>query len=466
MSGELAAVIPAAGLGTRMRSRRAKVLHELNGKSLIRRVLESVCPLAPDPLVVVVGHQADDVRRAAAGFDALFAVQAEQRGTGDAVAVALPLLSDLRADVLVLYGDAPALSTGTLAALVEFHRATGADLSLVTALPEDPQGYGRILRDPAGEVLGVVEERDLVGDQKRLREVNAGIYCVKGDLLRALVEALRPDNAQREYYLTDIVGLAIGKGKRVATLAAPDPLEVLGVNSRGELSAMERRLWDRVAAKWMERGVTIRDPATVYIGDEVTIGADTEIGPNTHLRGRTQIGERCKIDGTCYLQDAHLGNDVHLRFGVVITEARVSDKAVVGPFAHLRPGTELGPEVHIGNFVEIKKARIGARTKANHLSYLGDATIGEDTNVGAGTITCNYDGFRKYRTVIGSRVQIGSDTQLVAPVEVGDDAYIGAGTTVTKAVSPGALVTSRVPQREVPGWVAKRRARAKREENS
>jgi len=448
-----------------MRSRRAKVLHELNGKCLIRRVLESVYPLAPDPLVVVVGHQAQEVRRAAAGFDALFAVQTEQRGTGDAVAVALPLLGDLRGDVLVIYGDAPALSTATLAALVEFHRAKGADLSLVTALLENPQGYGRILRNAAGEVLGVVEERDLVGDQKTLREVNAGIYCVKGDLLRTLVDALRPDNAQREYYLTDIVGLAIGKGKRVATFAAADPLEVLGVNSRGELSAMERRLWDRLAAKWMERGVTIRDPATVYIGEEVTIGADTEIGPNTHLRGRTQIGERCRIDGTCYLQDAHLGNDVHLRFGVVITEGRVSDRAVVGPFAHLRPGTDLGPEVHIGNFVETKNARIGARTKANHLSYLGDATVGEDTNIGAGTITCNYDGFRKYQTVIGSRVQIGSDTQLVAPVEVGDDAYIGAGTTVTKPVRPGALVTSRVPQREVPGWVAKRRARAKREEN-
>jgi bifunctional UDP-N-acetylglucosamine pyrophosphorylase/glucosamine-1-phosphate N-acetyltransferase len=462
----LGVVILAAGRGTRMRSERAKVLHTIAGKPFVISVLDTALALAPERVAVVVGHEAETVRRVCAehvarragGVPVLYAEQRQQRGTGDAVRVAAPTIADFVDDVLILYGDVPGLRPSTLAALLESHRRSGATLSLLTATFEDPAGYGRIRRGRDGSLERIVEERDLAPEDRAIREINPGIYCVDAAFLLPALGRLTADNAQREYYLTDVVEMAVAERKSVATVPVADGTEVAGINSRQEMASMEERARRALVGRWMEAGVTFRDPATAYLEDGVSIGPDSEIGPNVQLLGRTSIGRGCRIDGTALLRDATLGERVHVRLGVVMTECEVGDGAVVGPFAHLRPGSVLGADVHIGNFVETKKARLGSGTKANHLSYLGDAEIGEHTNVGAGTITCNYDGFAKHRTVIGSRVQIGSDTQLVAPVTVGDDAYVGAGTTVTRDVPPGHLVVSRVPQRTVPGWVARRRA--------
>ncbi|HLK11674.1 MAG TPA: bifunctional UDP-N-acetylglucosamine diphosphorylase/glucosamine-1-phosphate N-acetyltransferase GlmU [Candidatus Binatia bacterium] len=458
----LGAIVLAAGLGTRMRSAEAKVLHRLGGRPLIAWPLAALGGLGMRRTVVVVGHQADAVRRAAeAALPGVETVlQAEQRGTGDAVRCAAGAFAGFGGDVLILYGDVPRISAATLRALVGAHRGAGAALSLLTVGFEDPSGYGRIVRDAAGRVTRIVEERDASPEERRITEINPGFYCVDAACLAPLLAGLRSDNAQGEYYLTDLVALAARAGHRIATVPVERPAEVAGVNTRTELARMEALVKSEQVARWLEAGVTFEDPATAYVGPEVTIGPDTVIGPNVILRGRTRVGAGCRLDGSDYLVDATLGARVHVRFACVLEEAEVGDDAIVGPFARLRPGTRLGARVHVGNFVETKKAVLGAGTKANHLTYLGDCEIGPDTNVGAGTITCNYDGFAKHRTTIGARVQIGSDTQLVAPVTVADDAYVGAGTTVTHDVPAGALAVSRVPMRVVAGWTARRRARA------
>jgi bifunctional UDP-N-acetylglucosamine pyrophosphorylase/glucosamine-1-phosphate N-acetyltransferase len=463
-----AVMILAAGRGTRMRSERAKVLHTLAGTPLVVGALDAALGLAPARLAVVIGHEAEEVRRVCtehvarrgATVAVRFVLQREQRGTGDAVRAALPALEGFAGDVIVLYGDVPALRPATLRALVEHHRVRRATLSLLTATVDDPRGYGRIRRRADGSLAGIVEERDLAEDARGTREINPGIYCVAAAFLRSALARLSDANAQREYYFTDLVGMAVEAGEPVAALAVADPGEVAGINSREDMANMERRVRRTLIEQWMREGVTFRDPDTAYVEREVRIGPDTEIGPNVQLLGRTVLGRGCRLDGTALLRDAVLGDRVHLRLGVVITESEVENDVVIGPFAHLRPGTALAAGVHIGNFVETKKARIGAGTKANHLTYLGDVEIGEQTNVGAGTITCNYDGFAKHRTVIGSRVQIGSDTQLVAPVTVEDDAYVGAGTTVTADVPSGHLALSRAPLTTEAGWVERRRARA------
>jgi bifunctional UDP-N-acetylglucosamine pyrophosphorylase/glucosamine-1-phosphate N-acetyltransferase len=444
-----------------MRSGRAKVLHELAGVPLVRHPLAALAPLRPARVVVVVGHQADAVREAVADAalpDARIAVQAEQRGTGHAVLCARDAVGDdFAGDVVILYGDVPLIRTATLAALLDVHRRETADLTLVTTTFAHPTGYGRILRGPDGRVTGIVEERDASEAERAITEINPGIYAVRSEILFRLLAELRPDNTQGELYLTDLVGLVVRGGGRIATCAGT-PDEVAGVNTRAELARMEAMLKADIVGRWMAAGVTFEDPATAYVGPEVSIGPDTVIGPNVQLRGRTRIGSGCRIDGTAYVVDSVLGDRVHLLFACVLDGAVVGDDARIGPFARLRPGTRLAERVHIGNFVETKQAAIGVATKANHLAYLGDCEVGPDTNVGAGTITCNYDGFRKHRTTIGARVQIGSDTQLVAPVSVGDDAYVGAGTTITRDVPAGALAVSRVPQRHVEGWTARRRA--------
>ncbi len=460
----LGAVVLAAGLGKRMRSARAKVLHELVGRPLVCHVLAALAPLDPDPVALVVGHQAEAVRAAVADAecpgirDLRIVLQAEQRGTGHAVACAAEAFAGFGGDVLVLYGDVPLLRPATLRALLEGHRAACADLTLVTLSFAHPAGYGRIVRGPDGRVTGIVEERDASDVQRAITEVNPGLYAVRAELLFRLLAELAPDNAQGELYLTDAVALAAREGYRVHTVQAGSAAELAGVNTRAELADMEVRVRGEIVERWMAAGVTFEDPATAYVGPDVVIGRDTVIGPNVQLRGRTRVGEGCRLDGTAYLADTTLGDRVHLLFGCVADGAEIGHDARIGPFARLRPGTRLGERVHIGNFVETKQAVLGAGTKANHLTYLGDCEIGPDTNVGAGTITCNYDGFAKHRTTIGARVQIGSDTQLVAPVSVGDDAYVGAGTTVTRDVPSGSLVVSRAPQREVAGWVARKRA--------
>ena len=451
-------MVLAAGRSTRFRSAHSKLVHELGGRPIIRWLLAALRDAGVAPVVVVVAPAADELR-AMCGPEVQFAVQSEPRGTGHAVLAAEAALRGFDGSVLLLNGDLPFLRAETVRRVIDRHRSTGSALTLLTATVADPSGWGRIVRDH-GAVRGIVEDRDANSAQRAVREVNVGLYCVRTPLLFDLLHGVKPDNVQGEIYLTDIVGGAVAAGIDVAD-ADVDVAEVGQINSREELAAMEKALRAQINAKWMAAGVTLDDPDTAYIGPEVTIGRDTIVGPNVQLRGRTVIGEGCRLDGSAFITDSTIGDGVHLRFGVMITQSEVGARCEIGPFANLRPKTRLAAEVHIGDFVETKNAVLGARTKANHLAYLGDAEIGADSNIGAGTITCNYDGFNKYRTVIGDRVQVGSDSTLIAPVEIADDAYVATATTVRRNVTPGALVFNSRDQQERPGWVAAFRARKK-----
>lgn len=454
----LAAVVIAAGQGKRMHSQRAKVLHELGGRALIEHVLAALAPLRPDPLVVVVGHQADRVRQLL-GDKVTTVLQKEQLGTGHAVLQAKAALRGFDGDVLVLCGDVPLLRTETLAELVLAHRESDAKATVLSVRVEDPSGYGRIVRDRGEGRLGIVEDADADAEQRQIDEINTGTYCFDAAFLFRSLSQLGRENAQREYYLTDLVEVA-SKRSAASCLMLEDEDEAMGINTRADLARAESILQDRLIAHWLDSGVTFLDPATALLSAGTIIGAETVIGPYVRLDGATVIGEGCVLEGSSHLRDTRVGDGVLLRWGVVADGASIGNGAKVGPFAHLRPQADLGEQVHIGNFVEVKKSRIGARTKANHLTYIGDAEVGEDSNLGAGLITCNYDGFDKHRTVIGDRVQIGSDTQLVAPVRVGNDSYIAAGSTITKDVEPGSLAYNDKPQRERPGWVAGFRKRS------
>jgi bifunctional UDP-N-acetylglucosamine pyrophosphorylase/glucosamine-1-phosphate N-acetyltransferase len=454
----LGAIVLAAGLGTRMNSALPKVLHQLGGRPLIAYPLSALRRIGVDPIVVVVGHAAVRVRAACEPYAVRFADQTEQKGTGHATGAARAALGDFSGDLLLVYGDLPFLRAETFERLVAAHRAAGAAVSLLTESVADPSGFGRIRRDAEGNVIGIVEDRDCSEAQRAICEINVGLYCVRAEFLFGALDRLQPANVQRELYLTDIIGIAHRDGLRIGAAPAT-PGEGRQVSSRADLAARERELREAISGRWLAAGVTLEDPATTYIGPEVDIGRDTVIGPNVLLRGATRIGADCRLDGSALITDATIGDRVHVKFGVVISEAVLADDVQVGPFAQLRPGTRLGPRVHVGDFVETKNAVLAAGVKAMHLAYLGDAEIGEDTNIGAGTITCNFDGFRKHRTVIGKRVQVGTDSQLIAPVTVGDDAYVATGTTVRKDVPPGALVFNTKPQQERAGWVAARRAR-------
>ena len=458
--GGLGVIILAAGQGKRMRSATPKVLHLLGGKPLLSHVLDACAALEPDRVLVVVGHGMDGVREALPELDpGGWVLQREQLGTGHAARCAADALGDFPGDVLVLNGDVPLLSRRSLCGMLAAHRSGACDLTLAVATLADPTGYGRILRGPGGDITGVVEERDATEAQRAVREINVGLYLASAGFFRAALAALDNHNDQGEYYLPDIAGFAAEQRARIGSLTIDDPREFRGVNNREELAWMEKSLQQDINRKWMERGVTLKDPDSTYIDAEVTIGEDTVIGPNSHLLGSTAVGARCRIDGSAYLTNVRLADGVHLRFSVVLDDCDLEEDVSVGPFAHLRPGTMLRRDVHIGNFVEVKNSSVGEGTKASHLSYIGDTDLGRESNIGAGTITCNYDGFAKHRTTIGDRVQVGSNTQLVAPVEVGDDVYIGAGSTITRDVPAGALAVSRAPQQHVDGWVAGYRAR-------
>ncbi len=454
-------ILLAAGQGKRMRSGLPKVLHCLCGKPLFLHPLEIAQKLQPRKIVIVIGHGAEFVQRSYAGTDVSWVIQEQQLGTGHAVLCARRMFDDFSGDILILSGDVPLIIQSTLDAMINRHQAQQAALTLMTAYLEDPTGYGRILRDGGGAISGIVEERDATAVEKQIKEVNAGVYVASPEFLFSALERVSNHNQQREYYLPDIVAIGLAQQRKIATFGIDNPHEMMGINTREELAAMEKILQERINRKWMEAGVTLKDPQTVYIDEGVTIGRDTVIGPNTHLRGRTTIGERCQIDGSAYLSDAELENEVHLLFSVVITNSRIASGAIVGPFAHLRPGTALGRNVHIGNFVEAKQATIGDGTKANHLTYLGDCTIGRETNIGAGTITCNYDGFKKYRTTIGDRVQVGSDSTLIAPVSLGNDVYVATATTVRHDVPAGALVFNQREERVRNGWTEQKRQKMK-----
>jgi len=446
---ELSVVILAAGQGTRMKSALPKVLHALAGKPLVQRVIDNAHGLGAQAIQLIYGHGGDRVRASITDPSIQWVLQAQQLGTGHAVQQAIPNIPDSHR-VLILYGDVPLTRTETLQALLVKQPQHGIGLLTVT-LP-DPSGYGRIVRNADGAVVAIVEQKDATDQQKKIAEVNTGILCCGGKDLRRWLGKLSNNNAQQEYYLTDIIALCVAEGGVVASHQPASRDEVEGVNNRVQLADLERRYQRRVAEELMTAGVTLRDPARLDVRGELMIAQDVVLDINVVLEGRVEIGTGSEIGANCVIKDCVLGNNVTVHPHSVLEGAIVGDGAIIGPFARLRPGAELANNVHIGNFVEVKKAKIGDGSKANHLAYIGDADIGRNCNVGAGTITCNYDGANKHLTVLEDDVFVGSDTQLVAPVRIGRGATIGAGTTVTKDVSPDALVISRTKQTEISGW--------------
>jgi bifunctional UDP-N-acetylglucosamine pyrophosphorylase/glucosamine-1-phosphate N-acetyltransferase len=453
MNDNLEVIILAAGLGTRMKSSTIKILHRAAGRPIIDYVLDLASELCAQPPVMVIGHQREAVQNAV-GDRARFALQEEQLGTGHAVLQAAPHVSAKR--ILILSGDVPLTRVETLRRLLDEHARAGNALTLLTMKLPDPAMYGRIVRD-GDEVLRIVEANDASDSEKQINEVNAGIYVFDGEHLFDNLRNLSNQNAQGEYYLTDLLHTLRDHGQHVGALIVDDPVEALGVNSRADLAQVDSEIQRRVVEKLMRDGVTFRNPATVVIDSMVTIGADTVVYPFATIEGSTQIGRDCVIEPGVHLTNVRIGDNVHVKTGTVAEDAIIEDEASVGPYAHLRPGTKLGRHVKVGNFVETKKAVFGEGAKASHLSYIGDAEVGADVNIGAGTITCNYDGVRKNKTILEDGAFIGSDSQLVAPVRVGKGAYVGAGSTITKDVPPGALALSRTPQKTIEGWAERKK---------
>jgi bifunctional UDP-N-acetylglucosamine pyrophosphorylase/glucosamine-1-phosphate N-acetyltransferase len=450
-------LILAAGLGTRMKSEYAKALHRLGGRTLIGHVVNTAAQLNPATITVVVGYQADQVEQAArAALDAdngeklRFALQAEQRGTGHAVQCAQPAFENQSGVLVVLYVDAPLVQASTLRQLIETHEREANVATLITTKIDPPPAFGRIVRDAAGNFLKIVEQKDCTPEQRALTEVNPGFYCFDIPALLTALDRLEPNNAQGEYYLTDVPEILLGDGQRVGTTFYADYQELAGLNDRVELALIGQRLRERTLRRLMLDGVTIVDPNSTYIDDTVEIGRDTTIHPQVIIEGRSRIGSHCEIHSWSHLTNAEIGDGCTLLNGCVIVDSKLNGKNSVGPYAHLRMHAELGEEAVIGNFVEVKKSKLGRKTKSMHLTYLGDATLGDRVNIGAGTITCNYDGKNKNPTFIGDDVKIGSDTMLIAPVTVGRGAMSGAGSVITKDVPEDTLVAG------VPAQVKKR----------
>jgi bifunctional UDP-N-acetylglucosamine pyrophosphorylase / glucosamine-1-phosphate N-acetyltransferase len=454
---DLHVVVLAAGKGTRMRSARHKVLHRISGRRLLDYVLGSARALGPQSITVVVGHLADQIRQAYAGAsDLRFVAQDPQLGTGHALLQAEPALQGAHGTLLLLSGDVPLLSVETLRQLVERHQADRAAATVVTAVVDRPYGYGRIVRS-AGRIVRIVEERDASAAERQIREINAGVYAFDiGPLFEAL-RGIASQHAQGEYYLPDLVGIYRRRRKAVSTVTVPDADRIRGINSRSELAEVARTVRQTKNEELMAAGVTLVDPATTYVEPDVDVGADTVIHPNVYLEGRTTIGRASEIHSGVRIVDSTLGDRVTVRNHSIITDSKVASDAVLGPFAHLRPGSDVGEGAHVGNFVELKKTALGAGSKASHLTYLGDATIGAGVNIGAGTITCNYDGEKKQPTVIEDGAFVGSDSALVAPVTIGRGAYVAAGSTIVEDVPPGALGIARSRQVNKDGWVDRKK---------
>lgn len=451
----LSVLVLAAGEGTRMKSEIPKVLHPAAGKALVEHVLDAVSPMG-GAVGVVLGRGADTVKSRLAARDGLsFFIQKERRGSGDAVRPAANWLARRGGDVLVLCGDAPLVRTETLRALTRLHQREKNAATLLTAEVPDPTGYGRIRR-VQGRPVAIVEHKDASVEERRVREINSGTYCFRVVDLLAGLRRLRPNNAKGEYYITDVISDLVRRGRPVGALCLPDGDEILGVNNRRELVEAAQRLNRRTLNRLMDDGVTVVDPASTFVDAGVRIGRDTVIEPNTFLAGATRIGRDCRIGPMTRLVDCRVGDGVRLdaTFG---ESAQVESGARVGPWSRLRPGAVVGRDAHVGNFVELKKARLGAGAKVNHLSYLGDAVVGAGTNVGAGVITCNYDGYQKFATEIGPGAFIGSNVNLVAPLRVGAGAVVGAGSTLTKDVPADALAVERSATTVKPGWAKKRR---------
>jgi bifunctional UDP-N-acetylglucosamine pyrophosphorylase/glucosamine-1-phosphate N-acetyltransferase len=457
--------IMAAGKGTRLKSRRPKVLHEIGGQSLLLHVIAAAKTIAPsDQIFCIIGHEADQVRAAVASTGVSFVLQADQRGTGHA-------LQQLKAhftatgqtppeNLLVLSGDVPLIKPSTLEELCAFHLAQRAAMTILTAAPPNPTGYGRVLSssDAAPEIIAIVEQKSLKPDQLNAPEINSGIYCFRTSALFTHLDSLSTNNAHGEFYLTDVAALLVADNQRVVALKSSGSVdEVLGANTIEEMMHLDAAMRLATARRLMAQGVTIFRPETCVIDAQVEIGPDTVIEPYVQILGSTKVGSDCRFASYTVVQDAQIGDKVLLRNGCIVLQSTIGSGAKLGPYAHLRPESEIGEEAHIGNFVETKKVKMGRGSKANHLSYLGDSTIGSGVNIGAGTITCNYDGTHKHQTKIGNNAFIGSNSTLVAPINIGDEAYIAAASCITEDVPADALSLGRSRQTTKPGWVSNRK---------
>jgi len=459
----IAVAILAAGKGTRLKSKHPKVLHEVGGKPLLAHVIAAATEVVPaTDVYAIIGHEADRVRHAVAASGIGFVLQSEQRGTGHALMVARQVLMpyDL---VIVLYGDAPLITSQTIRKLRDFHISKKAAMTILTAEVENPSGYGRIIRKKAGsdDVRAIVEQKDLSPAQQKIHEINSGFYAFQAQPLFSHIDKLGADNHHGEFYLTDMAALLGKSGQRVVAVQADNPHEVLGGNTRAELSEIDQHMRLAKCRQLMADGVTILYPETCVIDSDVQVGADTVIEPFVQLRGATRIGSDTRVGSYSVIINCEIGDQVLIQSGCVLEHSTIRARASMGPYSHLRPGCEICEEAHVGNFVELKKSRLGRGSKANHLTYLGDSEIGERVNVGAGTITCNYDGVNKHKTIIEDGVFVGSDSILIAPVRIGKGAYVAAATTVTEDVPPDSLALGRARQITKEGWAKEKREKAK-----
>lgn len=454
---KLACIVLAAGESKRMKSDTSKALHPLCGAPILSRVLRTLDELQPSRTVVVVAPDAADVARLTETHGAATCVQQRPLGTGHAALQAAAALGGFEGTVLLTCVDIPLLRPEALTALIERHRAADAAATILTAEYDDPTGYGRIVRAPDGAVRAIVEHRDADEETLRIREINSSVYCFRSPLLFELARQISADNVQGEHYLTDVIEMMVARGERVEALVVDDPQEIAGINDRRQLAEAERVLRDRVRERLMVAGVTLVDPATIYIDDAVTIGSDTTVWPCSFVLGDTEIGSGCTIGPHATLQHCRVGDRVQILHGSLVRDSQVGDEAMIGPFAHVRQDSRLGERARAASYVELKNAEIKQATKITHFSYVGDAEVGPEANVGAGAVTCNYDGFRKHRTAIGKGAFIGTNASLVAPLTIGDGAYVAAGSTITEDVPAGALAVGRTKQKIIEGWAEKRR---------
>ncbi len=449
------ALILAAGAGTRMKSQKPKVLHKICGKPMLQHVIDTAHELNVDQIVVVVGHGAERVQEAIED-NVDYVYQEEQLGTGHAVMQAKSFFENYKGNVLVLYGDTPFISAKTLQKFMEYHKENHLDATILTAKIEDPTGYGRIIRNKKGQIKAIVEHKDANAEQLKINEINSGMYYFKADLLCHALKQITNDNVQKEYYLTDAISILSQEEYNIGGYVAKDYTEVEGVNSRVQLAQGEAYMREKINKYWMNQGVTMIDPKTTYIQKDVIIGQDTILYPGVQLEGKTEIGENCMIGANSRIVSSRIGNHVEVQYSTIL-DSVIKNRAKIGPYAYIRPNSEIGEDVKIGDFVEVKNSTIGNHTKASHLTYIGDAQVGENVNLGCGTVFVNYDGEKKHKTIVGDHVFVGCNANLIAPVKVKEGAYIAAGSTITDEVPAKALSIARARQVNKEGWVKKKR---------